>query len=105
VSYNSCRNRHCPKCQANAAKRWLEARQADLLPVDYYAHFKWAFCFLAQIWPTPGPLLAHTILNISDCDHSPLAQSITTIGSLTILHTTMKRRSRADDQQDQPSDR
>ena len=36
VSYNSCGNRHCPKCQANAAKRWLEARQADLLPVDYY---------------------------------------------------------------------
>lgn len=36
VSYNSCRNRHCPKCQARAAKRWLEARQADLLPVDYY---------------------------------------------------------------------
>ncbi len=36
VSYNSCRNRHCPKCQAVAAKRWLEARQADLLPVDYY---------------------------------------------------------------------
>ena len=34
VSYNSCRNRHCPKCQANAAKRWLEARQADLLPVE-----------------------------------------------------------------------
>jgi hypothetical protein len=36
VAYNSCRNRHCPKCQANAAKRWLDARQADLLPVDYY---------------------------------------------------------------------
>ena len=36
VAYNSCRNRHCPKCQASAAKRWLEARQADLLPVDYY---------------------------------------------------------------------
>ena len=36
LSYNSCRNRHCPKCQAVAAKRWLEARQADLLPVDYY---------------------------------------------------------------------
>ena len=36
VSYNSCRNRHCPKCQGVAAKRWLEARQADLLPVDYY---------------------------------------------------------------------
>jgi len=36
VSYNSCRNRHCPKCQSNAAKRWLDARQADLLPVEYF---------------------------------------------------------------------
>jgi hypothetical protein len=36
VSYNSCRNRHCPKCQASAAQRWLDARQADLLPVEYY---------------------------------------------------------------------
>ena len=36
VSYNSCRNRHCPKCQSTAAQRWLEARQADLLPVEYY---------------------------------------------------------------------
>ena len=36
ISYNSCRNRHCPKCQARAARAWLEARQADLLPVDYY---------------------------------------------------------------------
>jgi hypothetical protein len=36
MAYNSCRNRHCPKCQASAAQRWLEARQADLLPVPYY---------------------------------------------------------------------
>jgi Zn finger protein HypA/HybF involved in hydrogenase expression len=36
VAYNSCRNRHCPKCQGSAAHRWLEARQADLLPVEYY---------------------------------------------------------------------
>lgn len=36
ISYNSCRNRHCPKCQSRAAQRWLEARQADLLPVEYY---------------------------------------------------------------------
>ena len=36
ISYNSCRNRHCPKCQSMAAKRWLQAREADLLPVDYY---------------------------------------------------------------------
>ena len=36
IAYNSCRNRHCPKCQASAAKRWLDARMVDLLPVDYY---------------------------------------------------------------------
>jgi hypothetical protein len=36
VAYNSCRNRHCPKCQAAAAYDWLEARRAELLPVAYY---------------------------------------------------------------------
>src|SRR5437016_12940611 len=36
IAYNSCRNRHCPKCQASAARRWLEARQSELLPVEYY---------------------------------------------------------------------
>jgi Putative transposase/Transposase zinc-binding domain len=36
VAYNSCRNRHCPKCQGAAAKHWLAARQAELLPVPYY---------------------------------------------------------------------
>ena len=36
IAYNSCRNRHCPKCQAAAAHHWLEARQRDLLPVAYY---------------------------------------------------------------------
>jgi hypothetical protein len=36
IAYNSCRNRHCPKCQGQAARAWLEQRQADLLPVPYY---------------------------------------------------------------------
>src|ERR1700736_4368515 len=36
IAYNSCRNRHCPKCEGSAARRWLDARQADLLPVEYY---------------------------------------------------------------------
>ncbi len=35
ISYNSCRDRHCPKCQANTRKRWLEARRSELLPVRY----------------------------------------------------------------------
>ena len=36
ISYNSCRNRHCTKCQSNAARDWLAARAADLLPVEYF---------------------------------------------------------------------
>jgi predicted RNA-binding Zn-ribbon protein involved in translation (DUF1610 family) len=36
IAYNSCRNRHCPKCQSVAARDWLERRAADLLPVPYY---------------------------------------------------------------------
>jgi predicted Zn-ribbon and HTH transcriptional regulator len=35
ISYNSCRDRHCPKCQANARHRWLEARRQELLPTRY----------------------------------------------------------------------
>ena len=36
IAYNSCRNRHCPKCQGAAAKAWLAEREAELLPVSYY---------------------------------------------------------------------
>lgn len=46
VAYNSCRNRHCPKCQAAAAKEWLEAREAELLPVPYF-HL---------VFTLPGPI-------------------------------------------------
>src|SRR5215471_17114501 len=35
ISYNSCRNRHCPKCQTQARERWLAARRAELLPTPY----------------------------------------------------------------------
>src|SRR5918997_711281 len=35
ISYNSCRNRHCPKCQAQARQRWLAAREQELLGVSY----------------------------------------------------------------------
>ncbi len=36
IAYNSCRNRHCPKCQATAAAQWMEDRQSELLPVEYF---------------------------------------------------------------------
>ena len=46
IAYNSCRNRHCPKCQGAAAKDWLAARQAELLPVEYYH----------VVFTLPGPI-------------------------------------------------
>ena len=46
ISYNSCRNRHCPKCQAAAAKEWLADRQAELLPAPYF-HI---------VFTLPGPI-------------------------------------------------
>src|SRR6187402_2061020 len=36
ISYNSCRNRHCPKCQSIARAKWLDDRKAELLPVTYF---------------------------------------------------------------------
>jgi len=36
VAYNSCRNRHCPKCRATAAAEWVDARESELLPVEYF---------------------------------------------------------------------
>ena len=46
ISYNSCRNRHCPKCQGAAAKEWLAEREAELLPVGYF-HL---------VFTLPGPI-------------------------------------------------
>src|SRR6202040_3463243 len=36
IAYNSCRNRHCPKCQGAAAREWLEEREDELLPAPYF---------------------------------------------------------------------
>jgi hypothetical protein len=46
IAYNSCRNRHCPKCQGAAAKEWLAEREAELLPVGYF-HI---------VFTLPGPI-------------------------------------------------
>ena len=48
IAYNSCRNRHCPKCQGATAQDWLAAREADLLPVGY---FHMVFTLPAEIAP------------------------------------------------------
>src|SRR5206468_1006675 len=74
IAYNSCRNRHCPKCQARAARQWLEARQADLLPVEYY-HL---------VFTLPAPIAAIAYANkavIYDLLFAVAAETLRTIAA------------------------
>jgi hypothetical protein len=91
AAYNSCRNRHCPKCQATEAARWVEARAAELLPVAY---FHVVFTLPAALGPIAlqNPRVvydllfraaADTLLRIA-ADPSHLGARI---GFLAVLHT------------------
>jgi hypothetical protein len=74
ISYNSCRNRHCPKCQSVAAHRWLQARQRDLLPVEYYH----------VVFTLPAPIAAIAYQNkalIYGLLFDVAAQTLLTIGA------------------------
>ncbi|BEP64669.1 hypothetical protein GmRootV213_52230 (plasmid) [Variovorax sp. V213] len=91
IAYNSCRNRHCPKCQAAAARRWLDARQADLLPVDYY-HVVFtlpapisaiAYYNKAEIYALLFDAAAETLLTIAAAPKHLGAS----IGATFVLHT------------------
>ena len=91
IAYNSCRNRHCPKCQARAAQAWLEARQADLLPVAYY-HVVFtlpapisaiAYYNKAAIYALLFDLAAQTLQTIA-ADPKHLGAQI---GATLVLHT------------------
>jgi len=91
VSYNSCRNRHCPKCQGQAAKAWLAERAADLLPVPYFH----------VVFTLPAPLAAVAFQNkaaVYDLLFKAAAETLTTIaadpkhlgariGLIAVLHT------------------
>jgi hypothetical protein len=91
IAYNSCRNRHCPKCQASAALRWLEARCADLLPVEYY-HVVFtlpapiadiAYTNKRVVYALLFEIAAETLLTIAaDARHLGAA-----IGATLVLHT------------------
>jgi hypothetical protein len=91
IAYNSCRNRHCPKCQGAAAKQWLADRQAELLPVPYY-HVVFtlpariadiAYQNRAIIYDLLFKLSAETMLTIA-ADPKHLGASI---GITSVLHT------------------
>jgi hypothetical protein len=91
ISYNSCRNRHCPKCQGNARARWLAARSAELLPVPYF-HIVFTLphelsALVLQNKRLLYDLLfrasAATLLEVA-CDPKHLGAEI---GLLSVLHT------------------
>jgi hypothetical protein len=74
IAYNSCRNRHCPKCQGAAAKEWLAAREAELLPVPYYH----------VVFTLPAPLADiayHNKAVLYDILFKAAAETLTTIAA------------------------
>jgi Putative transposase/Transposase zinc-binding domain len=91
IAYNSCRNRHCPKCQGLARAQWLADRQAELLPVPYF-HL---------VFTTPAPLAAIALQNkaiVYDILFKAVAETVRTIGAdprhlgaetgmIAVLHT------------------
>ena len=50
LSYNSCRNRHCPKCQGGKREEWIKARERELLPVPYF-HVVFKYPNLKTVFP------------------------------------------------------
>jgi hypothetical protein len=91
ISYNSCRNRHCPKCQTNAREKWLRKRQKELLPVDYYhLVFSVPHGLVPLIWQNKRLLFAllfhaaaDALLEVASNPKHLGAE----IGFLSILHT------------------
>jgi hypothetical protein len=91
IAYNSCRNRHCPKCQWTAAQAWLTAREAELLPAPY---FHVVFTLPAAI----GAIAYQNKARIYGLLFSAAAEALTTIaadpkhlgaeiGAIAVLHT------------------
>ena len=91
ISYNSCRNRHCPKCQTNARDQWLAKRQQELLPVGYYhLVFSVPHALVPLMWQNKRQLFAllfqasaDTLLEVAADPRHLGAQA----GLLSILHT------------------
>ena len=91
IAYNSCRNRHCPKCQGATAKDWMQARIEDLLPVEYF-HMVFtlpaqiadiAFQNKAEVYGLLFKASAQTLLTIA-ADPKHLGARI---GMTSVLHT------------------
>jgi len=92
ISYNSCRNRHCPKCQAMARAEWLTQREAELLPIPY---FHIVFTLPAEIAALAlqnkrllyGMLFEAASATLSQVAANPRHLGAAQIGFLAVLHT------------------
>ena len=91
ISYNSCRNRHCPKCQGGEREKWIQAREAELLPVPYFHVVFTLPDTLNRLCLYKPKLLYHLlfttawgVLNSFGQDHKWLGAQT---GMISILHT------------------
>ena len=95
IAYNSCRNRHCPKCQGAAARDWLAARAADLLPVGYFhlprrhcprRHMQFSRCdprrLMSTLWVGPADHDEFLAVQALDLEPGPAVRLIATINPL-----------------------
>lgn len=91
ITYNSCRNRHCPQCQALAQARWVEERQEDLLPVEYF-HVVFTIpselheLFLVNQAVAYGNLFRAAADSLSELANTPRHLGAD-IGAMGVLHT------------------
>jgi Putative transposase/Transposase zinc-binding domain len=91
ISYNSCRNRHCPKCQTNAREKWLCARRRELLPVCYFhLVFSVPHALVPLMWQNKkllfGLLFKSSAASLLEVAADP-ARLGCEVGFLSILHT------------------
>src|SRR5205809_6993462 len=95
ISYNTCRNRHCPKCQTSAREKWLAKRQQELLPVNYF-HLVFSVPHLLVPLMWQNKKILFTLL--FDASAAALLEVAAApkrlgpeIGFLSILHTCLLR--------------
>ena len=91
ISYNSCRNRHCPKCQAQARQRWLAAREREVLPTTYF-HVVFSVPHELNVFALENPRAFYELLfQASSASALELAANPewlgAEIGMIAILHT------------------
>jgi len=88
ISYNSCRNRHCPKCQGHKREEWIQRREADLLPCTYY-HVVFTLPQQLNAWALQHPAIAYDALfsSVWQTLHQFGKTAGVQLGMIAVLHT------------------